>query len=301
MDLDSSALQTLTTALRLGSLDAAARELHLTPSAVSQRLRALEARVGRVLLRRTRPVQPTEAGEVLIRLAAQIELLTTEAVAELRSDADPTAPPMQLAVAVNADSLATWLLPVVAQVQASHHVVLELIRDDERHSADLLRQGQVIGAVTSDPRPIQGCRTVALGSLRYRAVAAPAWVERWGTGAAIDLGRAPMVVFDRRDSTQHEMLAARGWTGTLPPVTGVPSSWDFDRAVRMGIGWGMLPEPTVTEAVRDGSLVELWPEDGHLDIALSWQHWRLGSPTMTALTDALVSRATEVLRPPPSS
>ncbi|MVA74796.1 ArgP/LysG family DNA-binding transcriptional regulator [Auraticoccus sp. F435] len=298
MDLDTGALTTLATVLRLGSLEAAARELHLTPSAVSQRLRALENRVGQVLVRRSRPVRPTEGGEVLLRLAAQIELLQAEALAELRAGSEPDGPPMELAVAVNADSLATWFLPVVADVQASQHVVLELLRDDERHSADLLRQGRVIAAVTSDPRPIQGCRTVPLGSLRYLAVAAPGWVRRWGAGSEVDLARAPMLVFDRRDSTQHAMLAARGWQGPVPPVTSVPSSADFERAVRLGIGWGMLPEPTISDALAEGELVALWPGDGHLDVALYWQHWRLGSTTTTALTRAVRDRAAQVLRPP---
>lgn len=298
MHLDPAALSTLAVVLRLGSLDAAAQELHLTPSAVSQRLRALENRVGQVLVRRSRPVRPTEGGEVLLRLAAQIELLQAEALLELHAGSEPSAPPMQLAVAVNADSLATWFLPVVADVQSTQHVVLELLRDDERHSADLLREGRVIGAVTSGPRPIQGCRTLPLGSLRYRAVASPAWVDRWGTGSEVDLGRAPMLVFDRRDSLQHTMLSALGWDGPSPPATSVPSSWDFDRAVRLGIGWGMLPEPAILGSLDAGELVALWPGHGHVDVALSWQHWRLESTTTTALTTAVRAQAAEVLRPP---
>ncbi|WP_114559701.1 LysR family transcriptional regulator ArgP [Desertihabitans aurantiacus] len=296
MDLDLAGVTTLVAVVRTGSFEAAARELRLTPSAVSQRVRGLETRVGRVLLRRTRPVVATEAGEVLLRLGGQLELLVDEAVEELRVEAAPASRPPVLPVAVNADSLATWLLPVLAELHADQGVTFELLRDDEHHSAELLRQGRVLGAVTADPVPVQGCRSVPLGVLRYRALAAPSWVARWGAPPR-QVEHAPLVVFDPRDTLQHRVLAHRGHPHAQPPTTSVPSSWDFDRAVRMGLGWGMLPEPGLGDAVERGELVPLW-DDGELDVALWWQHWRLDSPLLRTLTEAVQRGAAAVLHPP---
>ena len=61
-DIDLSQLRALAAVVDEGSFDAAASALHLTPSAVSQRIKALEQSAGRVLVRRTKPTEATEAG-----------------------------------------------------------------------------------------------------------------------------------------------------------------------------------------------------------------------------------------------
>jgi len=175
--LDPVALRTLAAAVRAGTFDAAARELHVTPSAVSQRVKALELRVGRVLLHRTKPIEPTPAGHVLVRLAAQVDLLEREAVAELvggeigeAGDVDD-APWAEIPLAVNADTMATWMLDAMVAVQERHRVTFELLRIDETVSAQRLRHGDVLAAVTSVPQPVPGCRVVRLGTMRYLGLA----------------------------------------------------------------------------------------------------------------------------------
>ena len=78
MRIDAQLAATVAAVVDEGSFEAAARRLHITQSAVSQRIKAMEEQSGRVLVRRSKPIEPTEAGAVLLRLARQLELLTAE-------------------------------------------------------------------------------------------------------------------------------------------------------------------------------------------------------------------------------
>ena len=292
--IDPVALRTLATAVRLGTFEATARELHVTPSAVSQRIKALETHVGRVLVHRIKPLEATEAGQVLVRLAAQTELLEREAVAELLEGDEPDEddPFVAVPIAVNADALYTWLIDALVAVQSAHRVTFEIVREDQSRTTERLRRGDVMAAVTSDPRPVPGCRVVKLGSMRYRAVATPAWVATHlpdgPTQAA--LGRAPMIAFDRNDTQQHDFLRKITRRHLIPPVTWIPSVGEFDTAVRRGMGWGMIPEAQVRTDLDKGRLVEIVP-GRHSDVPLFWQHWRLESPLMADLTVAITDAA----------
>lgn len=302
--LDPVALRTLAAAVRAGTFDAAARELHVTPSAVSQRVKALELRVGRVLLHRTKPIEPTPAGHVLVRLAAQVDLLEREAVAELvggeigeAGDVDD-APWAEIPLAVNADTMATWMLDAMVAVQERHRVTFELFRIDETLSAQRLRHGDVMAAVTSVPQPVPGCRVVRLGTMRYLGLATPAYVERYladGPTAAA-LARAPLIDFDRADVIQRDFLRKLARRHLTPPATYVPAVRDYDEAVRRGMGWGMLVDAQARDDVASGKLVEIAP-GRHVDVPLFWQHWKLGSALMDDLTSAVVAAAAEWLAP----
>ena len=172
--------ETVAAVIDEGTLDAAARRLHVTPSAVSQRIKALEEQLGRVVLVRSKPVRPTEAGAAVVRLARQVALLEHDVVAELGSDAgDTDGGTMSVPLAVNADSLATWFLEPLVRLGQRHPVVFELHRDDQDFTAGLLESGTVMGAVTSRATPVAGCRVSPLGAMRYEAVATPAFMKRW--------------------------------------------------------------------------------------------------------------------------
>ena len=299
MDLDLAQLRALSAAVSEGTLDAAARALHVTPSAVSQRLRALEVATGRVLLVRSRPVRATASGEVLLRLARQIDLLTTDTAAELDAGR-PGAGAQTLPVAVNADSLATWALPALAEASAqeSGRVAFDVHRDDEEHTAALLRSGTVVAAITADPDPVPGCSVTHLGRMRYRPTAsaerAPRWFPDGPTAAA--LAAAPVVVFDRKDDLQHRYLRARGAGEGAPPTHHVPSSADFLRAVTLGMGWGMLPDLQSRAGRDDGRLVTIDPS-GTVDVELHWQQWKLRSPVLDRLAAAVLAAARAHLLP----
>ncbi len=296
MRLDGAQLAALAAVVELGSFEAAARALHVTPSAVSQRVKALERRCGQVLVRRARPCRATAAGQALVRLAGQVSLLETEA---LRTVDPATAGTVTLAVAVNADSLSTWFPAALADLPDG--VVVDLRREDQDHSAGLLRDGDVMAAVTADGRAVQGCRSVPLGAMRYVAVASPEHAERWwGTGAGpragrpgFDVGRlaaAPMVSFNRKDGLQARFLREVAGRRVSPPEHLVPSNAAFVAVVRAGLGWGMVPSSAAHDDLRAGRLVELVP-GRHLDVPLHWQHWRLDAPALGDLTDRVVEAA----------
>ena len=240
MNLELDQLRTLAAIVDHGSLDAAARVLHVTPSAVSQRLRALESATGQVLLVRSRPVRPTPAGSALVRTARQVELLLADTTEELTGTAADPARPV-LAVAVGGDSLSTWALPALAAV--ADVAALHVRREDETRTGALLREGSVVAAVTTEARPVAGCRAVRLGVMRYRPVAAPSVAERFfpdGVTPAA-LARAPVVAFDYADDLQHAYVRRHG-RELDPPSHQVPSSADFLAAILLGMGWGMLPD-----------------------------------------------------------
>ena len=280
MDWDLAQLRAFAAAVDAGSLELAAQRLHLTPSAVSQRLKALERSVGTVLLQRTRPVRATEAGGRVLRLARELELLTRDAAAELgREDEVPV-----LRIAVNADSLVTWALP--ALVEVSEVAGIQLVREDQDITADLLRSGDVVGAVTSEASAVQGCTVERLGTMTYRPRAAPAFAARWFPDglAAAALESAPVVVFDEHDTLQHQVL--QRYRAVPRRVHVVPASDGFNEAVRLGLGWGMVPDlqvPGWTEA----DAVVLGDARDHVDVPLYWQQWALRTPTLDAVGSAL--------------
>src|SRR6266508_2031611 len=292
VELDAVQLGTFAAVVEEGSFEAAARRLHVTPSAVSQRIKALEQRLGQVLVRRAKPVRPTEAGQALVRLAGQVALLESETLAAVRGGRDAAV--TRLPIAVNADSLMSWFMPALPAVEASQLVCFEIHSEDQDHSAALLRDGSVMAAVTADSRAVQGCRVLRLGSMRYLAVASPSYLARWfPDGVTADgLGWAPMVVFNRKDALQERFLRKVTRRRLDPPVHYVPSSGAFVDAVRLGLGWGMVPEEI---ALSDPGLVELEP-GRHVDVPLFWQHWRLDSPALAGLTASVRAAAAAALR-----
>ncbi|GAA2172259.1 LysR family transcriptional regulator ArgP [Agrococcus versicolor] len=284
MELPRDLLRTLVAAVDAGTLDGAAHALALTPSAVSQRIRALERQLGRVVLTRTRPVRPTPDGTVLLRLGRQVALLEHEALAELGAEQGTAV----MRLGVNADSLAGWFLPAVAAVASAHDVVVELHREDQERTAALLESGTVMGAVTSQADPVPGCVSSPIGGMRYVAAASRAFAERWLPlgGTADELALAPYVDFDDSDVLQGRHLAARGVVGS-PPRHLVSASAEFRRAIELGLGWGLLLPSQLDDAV----FVVL---DGDpIDVPLHWQRWNLASTLLDAMTDAVVAAAAD--------
>jgi LysR family transcriptional regulator (chromosome initiation inhibitor) len=293
MQIDSAQLDTFAAVIDEGSFDAAARRLRITPSAVSQRIKALESRLGQVLIQRTKPARSTEAGEALLRLARQVDLLETEAVAAVKGKVEG----LRLPVAVNADSLNGWFLPALLAVPPESVTAFDLRQEDQDHSAELLRNGTVLAAVTADPRPVQGCRVQALGKMRYLPVATPQYAERWLTGRPLAeaLATAPMIVFNSKDMLQHRLLRKITRRRLDPPVHSIPAPGPFVRAIRLGLGWGMLEEEVADPDIAGGSLVEV-AQGKYVDVPLYWQHWKLDSAVLNALTAAVLQAAADGLR-----
>jgi LysR family transcriptional regulator, chromosome initiation inhibitor len=329
VDLNPGQLDALVAIAEHGSFDAAARLLHITPSAVSQRIRALESAAGQVLVSRGTPCRPTPQGAALVRLGRQTRFLYDEAAQALE---DSTV--VELPVAVNADSLAAWFRDVLAEAAAWPGTALRLRVEDQGYSQELLRRGDVLAAVTSDPAVVQGCSVDPLGALRYLPAAAPSLTERAltertrasrllagqspagpspagpspagrapaGPGqqdGALDWAGLPVVVFNDKDDLQYDLLRRHGVTSRPAVVHQIPATADFHEAVRLGLGWGMIPEPQARPELAAGSLVLL--SDDVIDVPLYWQRWRLDSPRLASLTAAARQAAVRHLRPPGSA
>jgi LysR family transcriptional regulator (chromosome initiation inhibitor) len=296
MEANAEHLRTLAAVVDHGSFERAAEVLRITPSAVSQRIKALEQRTGRVLVLRTKPAAVTESGQVLLRLARQVALLEDEALARLGSDdgagVDGRVRVRAVPLVVNADSLATWVLPALAGVTG---VSFELYLDDQDHSTARLRDGTVVGAVTSDPVAVQGCVVRPLGSMTYRALASPDFVARWFPAGPTRnaLAVAPVIVFDRKDALQDRYLAARG-VDARPPRHQVPASSEFVTAAVLGLGWAMIPDQQSATLVAERRLVDVDPAHP-IDVPLFWQHWAVESESLSRVTDALLRQASTAL------
>lgn len=293
--MDLAHLAALAAVIDTGTFDAAARSLHLTPSAVSQRIRALESTVGAVLVRRSKPVSPTPAGVAYLRLARQIDALAADAAREITER--PGSRPV-VALAINGDSLATWAMPALASLATE--VMFDLHREDQDHSTALLRDGTVMAAITTDAHPVQGCTSTPLGVMHYRPVATPTFAaQHFSDGPTrTSLSRAPVVVFDRKDDIQDRYLRSHGLRGSEPPRHYVPVSADFAEAVRLGFGWAMLPDQQAAHLVSTGELVRL--DDGAVtDVALHWQQWSLRTTALDRVADAVQRAAAATLTPLP--
>jgi LysR family transcriptional regulator (chromosome initiation inhibitor) len=303
--LDYPALAALSAVLAEGGFDRAGARLGVTPSAISQRVRGLEERLGAVLVVRGHPPVATEAGARLRAHFEQVRLLEAEVSESLPALPlrGPGAAPPVLRVAVNADSFASWFPPAAAAFAAATGATLDLLLEDEGFTADRLRSGEVLAAVTADPAEVPGCRRARLGALRYAAVASPAFLEQHlpdGITAGA-LARAPMLRFDRRDHLQARWAEATfggPWQGDpAQPVHWVPTTQGFVDMARAGAGWATNPLALVAPDLDRRALVELVP-GARLDVPLYWQSARLGATLLAALTREVRAAARAALVSP---
>jgi LysR family transcriptional regulator (chromosome initiation inhibitor) len=300
MQLPYDQIAALAAVVREGSFDRAARALHITPSAVSQRIKQLEEHVGGIVVVRGAPCVATEVGQTLYRHALQVELLEKDVLGSVtprRAGEQEDAAPM--AVAANADSLATWLMPALARFIDETGVRVEIVVDDQDHTAAWLRSGRVLGAVTAQARPVVGCRVQPLGVMRYLATASPRFAKKWFDGGATAkaLRRAPAVSYNRKDELQERfvrrVLGGRG--GELRAHL-FPSPAAFVQATLLGLGWGMNPEPLVGAHLKSRHLIDVAPGKW-LDVPLYWQQWGLASRSLERLAAAMTAQSAVALRP----
>ena len=296
--IDYALLDALAAVVRHGSFDRAASELNVTASAVSQRIKLLEERVGSVLVKRGQPCVATASGALLCRHTERVRLLEAQLADDMPSMAGallgrswPT-----LRVAVNDDSVGTWFVDAVAAFCAQRRMLLDLVIDDQDYTAQRIRDGSVQGAVTTQAEPVQGCRSVRLGRMRYLAVCSPVFFDRYfGDGVNREaLRRAPCVVFNPKDALQARFIRRLTRAELDPPQHWMPHVGGYLRACVTGLGWGMCPTQMIDALLERGELVQLSP-GRHLDVDLYWQSWRLSIGWLDEFSAVLKQRAAEFL------
>lgn len=298
--LDYAGLEALAAVVREGSFERAARKLHVTPSAVSQRIKLLEERVGQVLVLRGQPCSGTDAGRRLCLHLEQVALLENDLRRknpELVPEGQTALPTLKLAV--NADSLSTWFMDAMSAFTRDGNELLDISIDDQDHTAKRIREGEVLAAVTATSSAIPGCNTWPLGRMRYVAAASPDFIRRYLKDGITPeaMARAPMMSYGRKDSLQDQWLQRLGAEGRRnTPRHFLPSNQGYTRACELGMGWGMHPPPMIGAQLAEGSLVELLPGND-LDIPMYWAHARNAQASLQRLTDCVIQAAAAYLDP----
>jgi LysR family transcriptional regulator, chromosome initiation inhibitor len=297
--LDYASLAAVAAVVREGSFERAARSLNVTTSAVSQRIKHLEERLGSVLIIRGQPCKATDMGRLLCSHVEQVGLLEQELHGALPKlvQTDGRDDRVTLRVAVNADSLGTWFIEAMAQFVDGEKALVDIALDNEEHTVEWLRSGEVLAAVTAHAQPVQGFNSVALGRLTYVAVASPAFMQRYlpdGVNAT-SLGNAPSLKFNNKDRMQAQWARRVCRRDVETPAHWFPATQAFLDASLAGIGWGMNPVSLVREHLRSGALLELVPGKT-VAVPLYWQHTRLQIPMLSRLTEAVVNAARAALR-----
>ena len=297
--LDYRLIQALALVIQEGGFEKAARKLHLTQSAVSQRVRLLEERVGRILLIRSSPPRPTAPGREILRHYHQVAVLEKGLLDSMGAPAREGY--VALAVGLNGDSLATWFLGAVEPFLRERRVLVDLRVDDQEKTHLMLRNGEVAGCVSARKVPLQGCRLFALGRMEYRLTAAPGFArEHFPQGLDREsAAAAPLVVYNRKDTLHLQLLEAA--LGPVPEGLSIhylPTSKGFVEFIALGLACGMLPDQQSGPLLARGELIDLAPGFS-VPVDLYWHCWGLGAELLDSLTRALVRGAARVLEPIP--
>ncbi len=293
---DYKLLSALAAVIEQAGFERAAQVLGLSQSAISQRIKLLEARVGQPVLIRAIPPTPTDVGRRLLNHVQQVRLLERDLQSQVPA-LDDEGMPERLRIALNADSLATWWAGAVGTFCAEQQVLLDLVVEDQEVGLKRMRAGEVAACLCASERPVAGARSVLLGAMRYRALASPAFMARYFAEGfdARRLSRTPALVFGPDDVLQHRYLASLGMEdGFLHHLC--PSSEGFLRMTEAGLGWGLVPELQVREQLASGLLVEI-SADKPIDVPLYWHHWRNGGQLLGQLTEHLRQTARQWLVP----
>lgn len=292
--IDYGSARAVAMVVQTGSFERAAKALNVTPSAISQRVRQLEERLGVVLIERGTPCIATERGAWLCRHMEHVGMLEQDLIEHLPGLVDPAAPVQRvtLNVATNADSLGTWFLTAISAFAQSTDYLLSVAIDDEGHTAEWLQRGRVVAAVTSLSKPVQGCHVTPLGTLRYYATASPDYLDRhFSAGVTPEtLAQAPALTFNQKDRLQDEWIRQVFGQSVVYPTHWLPSTQGFVDASLTGMGWSLNPAQLVSDHLAAGRLVELVPR-APLEVPLFWQVNRLAADRLSALTQKVVATA----------
>lgn len=297
--VDYDSLTILAAVIREGSFEAAAKSMKVTQSAVSQRIKQLEEKVGVVLVARGRPCVPTEAGLQFFRHVEQVTLLQQELAERMRAlvGGEETVA-ATVRIAVNNDSLATWFPKLIKLATNELGIRFDILPDDQEHTESSLRSGDALAVITTLETPVQGCKIISLGSMEYVAVASPElYQNHFSDGVSLEaLRNCVSVAFNRKDTIQDQWMALC-FGATVPlSIHYVPSYEGYLSCCLNGAGWGLVPSIAGNPYIQRGQLVELSPGK-KVSIALHWQAGMQSSEILSRLGNLVLDVAREHLAP----
>ncbi|SHO46682.1 LysR family transcriptional regulator ArgP [Desulfopila aestuarii] len=293
--LDYKLIEALALVSQGGGFDKAAHAMNITQSAVSQRVKLLEEQMGQILVARTSPPRLTSAGRYLLKHYLQVKRLEDDLLGEMALQSDNRYTP--IAVALNADSLATWFLAAIQSFVKENGVLLDIRVDDQEQTHQLLKDGDAVGCISTKDQPLQGCRLDYLGQMNYHMYASPEFAKKWfPSGLTIaDACSAPAIIFNRKDALHNKLFQlVFGQVPDSIPANYVPSSEKFVNFIEMGLGYGMLPRQQSEPFTRDGRLVDLAP-DHNIPVKLYWHCWNLKSKLLVNFSRQLILGAIALL------
>ncbi|WP_051540966.1 LysR family transcriptional regulator ArgP [Ahrensia sp. 13_GOM-1096m] len=295
---DYAQLEALLAVEREGSIDAAARAMGMTSSAVSQRIKSLEERIGAVVLKRISPVEPNEFGAALCRHTEAVGMMEENLIKSFAFQFSKMKKTNQIIkILVNDDSLSSWFMDVLhAQAKGNDQFLFEISIQDQDHSFEQMRQGLANVAISNTKLAVQGFKSRYLGSHVYRATASPAFVKRHFPDGITEecLKTAPSLRYSPMDDLQHQWIA-KHIKAEVPLICHtIPSSHGFVSACLRDIGWGMNPANMVDAYIKSGELVELIP-DAPLLKPLYWHCSRHVSEAIKDITDNVLTAANDHL------
>ncbi len=293
--LDYKLIEALALVAQQGGFDKAATALHITQSAVSQRIKLLEEQMGQILIARTIPPKITQAGRNILKHYLQVKQLEDDL--GRATNKQPDKGYTSIAVGLNADSLATWFLDAIQSFVAKEGILIDLRIDDQEQTDRMLKDGDVVGCISTREQPLQGCKIEYLGCMNYHMLASPEFAEKWfPTGLTIaGAYRAPAIIFNRKDGLHHKLFnQALGAVPDIVPTNYIPSAEKFVDFILMGLGYGMLPLQQSEPFVQTGRLIDLAP-DYNIPVKLYWHCWNLKSKLLIKFTQQLTLGAKKML------
>jgi LysR family transcriptional regulator (chromosome initiation inhibitor) len=293
--LDYKWIEALDAIVYQGSFERAAEHLFVSQSAISQRIKQLEKFLAQPVLIRSQPPKPTPIGKKLLGLYRRVRLLEHEILPELKNDTSTR--PVQLSLATNADSLATWLLPALKNVMKQRQVELKLTIYGEYRSIEKLKSGEVTGAISLESQPIPGCRADYLGRIDYVCVASPEFYQRYFSKGVNNqtLAKAPAVSYDQYDDL-HKTFLTEHFNVNPDSVIhhNISSSEAFLKVALAGVAYCLIPRLQITDELDRGVLVDVTP--GFLmSHRIYWHHWQLETGVLQEISHAIVGYAQEHL------
>lgn len=293
--LDYKLIEALAVVAREGGFDKAANHLHITQSAVSQRIKLLEEQTGQILIARTTPPEATKAGHRMIKHYLQVKQLESDLLEDVQRD--ETKSFSTFAVGINADSLETWFLDAIEPLLKDEQILLDTLVDDQDQTHRMLKDGHVIGCISTKDQPLQGCRVEYLGYMNYSLMATPAFIKKWfKEGFTFEAAhKAPAVIFNRKDELHHRLLKrAFGRVPKQFPINYIPSTEQFARFIEKDLGYGMLPEQQVKSLLAAGCMVDIAPEHT-FQIKLYYHCWNLKSKLLQKIATVMTENAKSLL------
>ena len=278
-----------------GSFEKAAKTLFITQSAVSQRIKSLEESMGQVLVARTTPPKATFVGRKILKHYVQVKQLESDLIEDMGESEKQGF--SSLSVGINADSLALWFLEAIESLMQEQNLLLEIRVADQEQTHQFLKDGEVIGCISSQQKPMQGCQVKYLGSMNYRMVATSIFAAHWfPDGLKIEsIRRAPAVIYDRKDDLHNKFLRkAVGKEAGFIPAHYIPSVEKFAEVIIGGNGYGMMPDQQSLSLLQDGKLVELLP-GCMVVVDLYWHSWSIKSKLLEQFTRELVMKAKSLI------